>query len=106
MVIYSIILSSSGTNSNLPEPLCDFDIHWATSENGYVDSEFIKMYANQLCHDDELDRPLLMLLDGHATRNPYDVIELCLHLNIRLFFILPHTSHGFTYDHFFYMNIE
>ena len=48
MLILHIILSGSRTNIDLPVPLCDFDINWPTSENVYVDSEFIKTYATRL----------------------------------------------------------
>ena len=94
MLILRIILSGSRTNIDLPVPLCDFDINWATIQNGYVDSEFIKMHANQLRQQVGHARPLLVLLDNHASHNRYDVIVHCLNLNTRLFFILPHTSRG------------
>ena len=94
MLIPHIILSGSRTNSNLLMPFCDFNINWATIEHGYVYLEFVKEYASRLRQQFGHDWSLLELLDGHATRDCCDVIEHCLNLNIKLFFIPPHTSHG------------
>ena len=52
------------------------------------------MYASRQHQPVGHDQPLSVLLDSYATYNRYDVIVRCFNVNIRLFFIPPHTSYG------------
>ncbi|GFR83041.1 tigger transposable element-derived protein 1 [Elysia marginata] len=72
------------------------EAHFAKSANGWIDSQifyswlidaFIPAVA-------DLEKPVILFMDGHKTHTSLDVSELCRNHNIILYMLPSHASHA------------
>ena len=71
------------------------DALYARSPSGWIDSElFLSWLKKIFLKYVVLDRPVLLLTDGHKSHINLDVIDICSENNIILFCLLPHTTHA------------
>ena len=70
------------------------DAVYAKSESGWVDSELFFAWMKKvfLVHAVS-QRPVMLLVDGHASHVTMDLIELARDNNVILFCLPPHTTH-------------
>ena len=67
---------------------------YGLSNNGWIDSDlFIQWFSHHFLAYGPPVRPILLLLDGHATHYNPVVIEKVAKENVVLFCLPPHTSH-------------
>ena len=70
------------------------DALYAKSESGWVDSELFFAWMKKLFLVHAVSqRPVMLLVDGHASHVTMDLIELARDNNVILFCLPPHTTH-------------
>jgi len=78
------IASSQHKSLTLAKTLFEnYDLFWTATKNGYVDIPTTKSYALRLCQQVGHDRPLVLMMDGHAAHLSPEVVSQLLRLNIR-----------------------
>lgn len=94
LAVPTIITPGNKKSVGLAESVADRDVIWTSTTKGWMDTPAFVSYAKRLRQQLGHDRPVLLLLDGHASHSHIDAVTMCHQLNIKLFFIPPHTSHG------------
>ena len=65
------------------------------SDSGWIDSELFLAWLNKIfvkfCVP---ERPIMLLIDGHASHITIEAIDFCQANNIILFCLPPHTTHA------------
>ena len=71
------------------------EAHFAKSANGWIDSHIFYSWMKEafIPAVADLDKPVILFMDGHKTHTSLDVSELCRNHNIILYTLPSHASH-------------
>ena len=90
MIIYAKSFPGGQYRFDGPE-----DALYAKSDSGWIDSELFLAWLNKIfvkfCVP---ERPIMLLIDGHASHITIEAIDFCQANNIILFCLPPHTTHA------------
>ncbi len=90
MIIYAKSFPGGQYRFDGPE-----DALYAKSDSGWIDSElflaWLRIFFVKFCVP---ERPIMLLIDGHASHITVEAIDFCQANNIILFCLPPHTTHA------------
>ena len=69
---------------------------YSTTESGWMETSVFETWITDIFvkHTNHLERPLLLIYDGHNSHLTYNTVKTCMDNNIRLICLPPHTSHA------------
>jgi len=94
VLIPHIILANKSPNVVAPEEFADKPLMWRATPNGYIDGKYMKEYAGRLRQAVGHNRPILLIMDGHKAHLTAVVLAEFSRLDIHVYIIPSHTSHG------------